>query len=52
MQRGKRSRRYMRAGQIAVDDRIYNRGAAFLLRTQRPDGSWLVRTPFIPISTL
>ena len=40
------------AGQITVDDQIYNRGAAFLLRTQRPDGSWLVRTPFVPISTL
>ncbi len=36
------------AGQVTVDDRIYNRGAAFLLRTQRPDGSWLVRTRSFP----
>jgi squalene cyclase len=36
------------AGQIAVNDQIYNRGAAFLLRTQRPDGSWLVRSRSFP----
>ena len=32
----------------SVHDRIYNCGAAFLLRTQRPDGSWLVRSRSFP----
>jgi hypothetical protein len=36
------------AGQVTTADAIYNRGAAFLLRTQRPDGSWLVRTRSFP----
>jgi hypothetical protein len=36
------------AGQIDASDEIYNRGAAFLLRTQRPDGSWLVRSRSFP----
>ena len=36
------------AGQISVRDDAYNRGAAFLLRTQRPDGSWLVRSRVFP----
>lgn len=40
------------AGQIAPGDDVYNRGAAFLLRTQRPDGSWLVRSRSIPFQML
>ena len=36
------------ARQVTTADAIYNRGAAFLLRTQRPDGSWLVRTRSFP----
>jgi hypothetical protein len=36
------------AGQITVKDEVYGRGAAFLLRTQRPDGSWLVRSRSFP----
>jgi hypothetical protein len=36
------------AGQINARDDVYARGAAFLLRTQRPDGSWLVRTRSFP----
>lgn len=37
------------AGQINERDDIYAKGAAFLLRTQRPDGSWIVRTRPFPI---
>ena len=37
------------ARQVAVTDPVYARGVAFLLRTQRPDGSWLVRTRSIPV---
>ena len=36
------------AGQIRVSDAVYGSGSAFLLRTQRPDGSWLVRSRSIP----
>jgi hypothetical protein len=36
------------SGQVAVTDSIYQRGAAYLLRTQLDDGSWLVRTRTIP----
>jgi hypothetical protein len=36
------------AGQLAVSDRAYQRGVAFLLRTQHPDGSWLVRARSVP----
>ncbi|MEO7599166.1 MAG: ankyrin repeat domain-containing protein [Opitutus sp.] len=39
------------AGGMTCDDPVYQRGVAFLLRTQYPDGSWLVRTrtwPFQP----
>jgi hypothetical protein len=36
------------AGQISVSDAVYGRGSAFLLRTQRPDGSWLVRSRSFP----
>jgi hypothetical protein len=38
-----------RAEQIAAGDPAYQRGAGFLLRTQFPDGSWLVRTRSFPI---
>jgi hypothetical protein len=40
------------AGQIVPADEVWVKGAGFLLRTQRPDGSWLVRTrsnPFQPL---
>ncbi|MBC8164886.1 MAG: ankyrin repeat domain-containing protein [Bryobacteraceae bacterium] len=37
------------AGQITTTDRAWQRGLAFLLRTQRPDGSWLVRTRSVPV---
>jgi hypothetical protein len=37
------------ARQVAATDPVYARGTAFLLRTQRPDGSWLVRTRSIPV---
>jgi ankyrin repeat protein len=36
------------AGALAVSDPVYQRGAAFLLRTQLADGSWLVRTRTFP----
>jgi hypothetical protein len=36
------------AGQISTADPVYGRGAAYLLRTQRPDGSWLVRSRSFP----
>jgi hypothetical protein len=36
------------AGQVSVSDSVYGRGEAFLLRTQRPDGSWLVRSRSFP----
>ncbi len=40
------------AGQVNATDAAYMKGAGFLLRTQRPDGSWLVRSrsnPFQPL---
>jgi hypothetical protein len=40
------------AGILLPSDPAYKRGLAFLLRTQMPDGSWLVRTrssPFQPL---
>ncbi len=37
------------AGQMAATDPVYQRGVAFLLRTQMPDGSWLVRTRSVPV---
>jgi hypothetical protein len=36
------------AGQLPVSDPAYQRGIAFLLRTQFSDGSWLVRTRAFP----
>jgi hypothetical protein len=36
------------AGQANATDSAYERGVTFLLRTQRPDGSWLVRTRAFP----
>ena len=32
------------AGGISTDDPVYRRGVQFLLDTQRPDGTWLVRS--------
>jgi hypothetical protein len=40
------------AGQISTADSVYGRGAAFLLRTQRPDGSWIVRSRSVPFQPL
>jgi hypothetical protein len=40
-----------REGGMSVDDPIYRRGVAYLLRTQQSDGSWLVHSrapPFQP----
>lgn len=34
---------------LAVTDDVYRRGVTFLLRTQFPDGSWLVRTRAFPV---
>jgi squalene cyclase len=34
--------------QVAVSDPAYQRGIAYLLRTQLADGSWLVRTRSFP----
>ena len=36
------------SGQLAASDPAYQRGIAFLLRTQFSDGSWLVRTRSFP----
>lgn len=42
----------LETGAITPADRIYARGAAYLLRTQRPDGSWLVRSRVFPFQPL
>jgi hypothetical protein len=34
---------------MAATDPVYQRGITFLLRTQFPDGSWLVRTRSVPV---
>ena len=36
------------SGQVPVSDTAYQRGVAYLLRTQLSDGSWLVRTRTFP----
>jgi hypothetical protein len=36
------------AGGVAVKDRAYGRGVEYLLKTQRADGSWFVKTHAIP----
>jgi hypothetical protein len=36
------------SGQLSVSDPAYQRGVAYLLRTQLSDGSWLVRTRTFP----
>jgi hypothetical protein len=33
-----------RAGALSTDDPSYRRGLAFLIKTQRPDGSWYVKS--------
>jgi hypothetical protein len=33
-----------RAGGLGVEDPAYRRGLAFLVKTQRPDGTWLVKS--------
>lgn len=37
--------------QLSVEDSVYVRGAEFLLRTQFPDGSWLVKSRTWPFQT-
>lgn len=34
---------------VRLDDRVYRRGVDFLLKTQYPDGAWLVRTRAFPV---
>ena len=39
------------AGGLATDHPVYSRGVAFLLKAQRPDGTWFVKSrskPFQP----
>jgi squalene-hopene cyclase-like protein len=36
------------AGEIATVDQRYQRGVDYLVKTQKPDGSWLVKTRAIP----
>lgn len=38
----------MTAGQITTEDKAWQRGVAYLLRTQLEDGSWLVRSRSFP----
>lgn len=38
----------LQASGVQQADRAFQRGVAFLLRTQRPDGSWLVRSRSVP----
>jgi hypothetical protein len=40
------------AGQTSVSDEVYNRAAAFLLRTQKADGSWHVRSRSVPFQQI
>jgi hypothetical protein len=40
-----------RAGDLATSDPVYQRGVAFLLKGQREDGSWLVRSRSKPFQT-
>ncbi len=39
------------AGGIGVKDQAYQRGVEFLLKTQKEDGSWLIRTRSKPFQT-
>ncbi len=39
------------AGGLSTNDPVYQRGVAFLLKTQREDGSWLVRSRSKPFQT-
>jgi len=39
------------AGSMATSDPAYQRGVAFLLKTQRPDGSWMVPSRSRPFQT-
>lgn len=39
------------AGGLPVSDPVYQRGVAFLLKTQLPDGSWLVKSRSRPFQT-
>ncbi|HMC83927.1 MAG TPA: prenyltransferase/squalene oxidase repeat-containing protein [Chitinophagaceae bacterium] len=42
------------SGQLSTDAPAYQKGVAFLLSTQLPDGSWWVKTrsyPFVPYVT-
>lgn len=37
------------AGTVTANDKAFQHGVAYLLRTQRPDGSWVVRTRSNPV---
>src|SRR5207302_3839252 len=39
----------LRTSDLKADDVSYRRGLAYLLRTQRPDGAWLVETRSPPL---
>ncbi|HLN26781.1 MAG TPA: prenyltransferase/squalene oxidase repeat-containing protein [Gemmataceae bacterium] len=39
------------AGSMATSDPAYQRGVAFLLKSQRPDGSWMVQSRSQPFQT-
>src|SRR5262249_47738337 len=39
------------AGGLATSDPVYQRGVGFLLKTQREDGTWLVRSRSRPFQT-
>ena len=39
------------AGGVAVSDPVYQRGMAYLVRSQQTDGSWLVKTRSRPVQT-
>ncbi len=37
------------AGAASIDDPVYQRGVAHFLKTQREDGSWMVKSRVIPL---
>jgi hypothetical protein len=41
----------LQTGHLKVDDPVYQRGLQFLIRTQKPDGSWHVKSRSKPFQT-